>query len=125
MKSMGSLSSMAEMIPGFGKMKDKLPENLLGTQEEKMKKWKHIIDSLTQDEIENPELITKQTTRLGRIAKGSGVTTTEVRQLLKQYNMLKEFAGGAGAADMDLSGGAMSQKQMMKMAKKFGKKMKF
>jgi len=125
MKSMGSLSKMAEMVPGFSKMKDKLPENVLGTQEEKMKKWKHIIDSMTQEELENPEIITKKTTRLGRIAKGSGATTTEVRQLLKQYDMIKEFSKGAGSADMDMSGGAMSQKQMMKMAKKFGKKMKF
>jgi len=39
--------------------------------------------------------------------------------------MIKEFSKGAGSADMDMSGGAMSQKQMMKMAKKFGKKMKF
>lgn len=124
MKSMGSLSKISEMIPGFSKAKEKLPENILGTQEEKMKKWKHIIDSMTRQEIENPELLEKQTTRLGRIAKGSGATTTDIRQLLKQYKMIKEFAktGGEG---MDLESGQMSQKQMMKLAKKFGKKMKF
>jgi len=126
MAGIGSLSKMAEMIPGFNKAKTKLPENILGTQEEKMKKWKHIINAMTQEEIENPELITKQTTRLGRIAKGSGATTTEVRQLLKQYNMISEMSQGIGDMEgMDLEQGAMSQKQMMKMAKKFGKKMKF
>ena len=120
MKGMGSLSKIAEMIPGLGKAK--IPENLLGTQEDKMKKWQHIIDSMTDKEINHPEIIEKQTTRLGRIAKGSGTTTTDIRQLLKQYKMLKEMTQG-GMTEMDPSQG-MSQKQMMKLAKKFGKKMR-
>jgi signal recognition particle subunit SRP54 len=127
MSNMGSFSKMAEMIPGFSKLKTKMPENLMGQQEDKMKKFKHIINSMTQQEIENPELITKQTTRIGRIAKGSGATTTEVRQLIKQYNMIAEMAKNAG--DMDESEispeNMMNKKQMMKMAKKFGKKVKF
>ncbi len=123
MGGLGSFGKLAEMIPGFSGLKEKLPENILGTQEQKMKKWGHIINSMTEEEIENPEIIQKQTTRIGRIAKGSGATTTEVRQLLKQYDMLKEFAktGGEG---MDMQSGMMSQKQMMKLAKKFGKKMR-
>jgi len=126
MGGMGDLSKIAEMIPGFSKAKEKLPENILGGQEAKMKKWKHIINSMTDEEIKNPETITKQTTRLGRIAKGSGATTTEVRQLLKQYDMIKEMTkSGQGMSEQDLASGGMSQKQMMKLAKKFGKKMKF
>jgi signal recognition particle subunit SRP54 len=120
MKGMGSLSKIAEMIPGLGKAK--IPENLLGVQEDKMKKWEHAINSMTEEEVNNPEIIEKQTTRLGRIAKGSGTTTTEIRQLIKQYKMLKEMTQG-GMAEMDPSQG-LSQKQMMKMAKKFGKGMK-
>jgi signal recognition particle subunit SRP54 len=123
MQGMGSLSKIAEMIPGLGKAK--LPEDLLGTQEEKLKKWQHIIDSMTEEEINNPEIIEKQTTRLGRIAKGSGATTSDIRQLLKQYHLLKEFASGSGdLSDIDPSQG-LSQKQMMKLARKFGKKMRF
>jgi len=122
MQSMGSLSKIAEMIPGLGKAK--IPENLLGTQENKLKKWNHIIDSMTAEEINNPEIIEKQTTRLGRIAKGSGTTTTDIRQLLKQYKLLKEMATGTGdLSNIDPSQG-LSQKQMQKLAKKFGKKMK-
>ena len=121
MKSMGSLSKLAEMIPGFGKVK--IPDNLLGAQEDKIKKWQHAIDSMTQEEIENPELLEKQTSRLKRIANGSGTSTTDIRQLLKQYKMLKEFSSG-GMSDIDPSQG-LSQKQMQKLAKKFGKKLKF
>jgi signal recognition particle subunit SRP54 len=121
MGSMGSFDKILDMIPGINK--DKIPEGMLGAQEGKMKKWSHIIDSMTPQEIENPEIIEKQTTRLGRIAKGSGATTSEIRQLLKQYNLLKEFAKG-GMSESDLGAGGFSQKQMMKLAKKFGRKMR-
>ncbi len=56
-------------------------------KQEKMKKWNHIINSMTNEEINNPEIIEKQTTRLGRIAKGSGTTTSDIRQLIKQYKI--------------------------------------
>ncbi|MEK6860146.1 MAG: signal recognition particle receptor subunit alpha [Nanoarchaeota archaeon] len=123
MGNVGSMSKIIEMIPGLGKAK--IPEEMLGTQEDKLKKWQHAIDSMTEAEIENPEIIEKQTTRLGRIAKGSGTTTSDIRTMLKQYKLLKEFASGSGdLADIDPSKG-LNQKQMMKIAKKFGKKMKF
>jgi signal recognition particle subunit SRP54 len=123
MGGMGSLSKIAGMIPGMGKAK--IPDNLMDTQEEKMKKWEHLINSMTQEEIDNPEILEKETSRLSRIAKGSGATTSDVRQLLKQYKMLKELATGAGdLSSIDPSQG-LSQKQMQKLAKKFGKKMKF
>ena len=123
MQGMGNLSKIAEMIPGFGKAK--IPDNLLDTQEDKLKKWQHAIDSMTEEEINNPEIIEKQTTRLGRIAKGSGTKTTDIRQLLKQYKLLKELATGTGdLSNIDPSQG-LSQKQLQKLAKKFGKRMKF
>ena len=110
------------MIPGMKNAK--IPEGMLGTQEDKMKSWNHAINSMTEEEINHPELIEKQTNRLNRIAKGSGTTTTEIRQLLKQYKLLKEMTQGAGdMANIDPSQG-LNQKQMMKLAKKFGKKMR-
>jgi signal recognition particle subunit SRP54 len=122
MKSMGSMSKMLEMIPGLSKAK--IPDEMLGNQEEKMKKWGHLIDSMTQEEIDNPEILEKQNSRLQRIAKGSGTTTTDIRQLIKQYKLLKEMMAGTGdLADIDPSQG-MSQKQMQKLMKKFGKRMK-
>ena len=123
MSGMGSFSKLIGMIPGLGKAK--IPDNLLGTQEEKLKKWQHIINSMTKQEIDNPEIIEKQTSRLGRIAKGAGTTTTDVRQLIKQYKLLKDMATGmSDMSDFDPSQG-LSQKQMQKLAKKFGKKMRF
>ncbi len=121
MQSLGPLSKITEMIPGLGKAK--IPENMLGAQEDKLKKWQHAINSMTQEEIENPEVMEKQTSRLSRIAKGSGTSTSDIRQLIKQYKMLKEIASGGDLSNMDPSQG-LSQKQMMKLAKKFGRKMR-
>ena len=121
MSGMGSLSKIAEMIPGLGKAK--IPDNLLGTQEDKMKKWQHAIDSMTEEEINNPELLEKQTSRLSRIAKGSGTSTSDIRQLIKQYKLLKEMTEGGNMENFDPSQG-LNQKQMMKLARKFGKKMR-
>ena len=88
------------------------------------KKFKFAIDSMTPEEKNNPEILEKQTSRIQRIAKGSGIHTSDVRALIKQWKMLKEFAGMP--QDMDLSKGmaGISQKQLQKLAKKFGKKMR-
>lgn len=120
MQSMGSLSKIKELIPGFSKAK--IPDELLGNQEEKLKHWKSAINSMTKEEVENPEIMEKQTSRISRIAKGSGTSTTEIRQLIKQYKMIKELATSASSIG-DLSDPSqLSQKQLMKLAKKFGKK---
>ena len=121
MQNLGPLDKVMELIPGLGKAKEKIPENLLGTQEEKMKKWKYAIDSMTIHEKESPEILEKQTSRMQRIAKGAGITTSDVRSLIKQYKMIKEF--GKGGMPDDLSQG-FSQKQIQKLAKKFGRKIR-
>ncbi len=122
MQSIGPLGNIAKMIPGFGKAE--IPDNVLEGQEEKIKHWKYAIQSMTKEEKENPELLEKQTSRLQRIAKGSGTTTSEIRQLLKQYKMIKELAKGTKSFGDISDPSQLSQKQMMKLAKKFaGKKM--
>ena len=119
MENLGSFGKIKELIPGLGKAK--IPEELLGTQEEKVKNYRHIIKSMTKQEIENPEIIEKQTSRIQRIAKGSGCTTSDVRSLLKQFKLIKEMATGNLG---DIESGQLSQKQIQKLAKKFGKKIR-
>ena len=117
MNSLGGFEQIKSMIPGFSNVKIK-DTGMLENAQEKTKKWEHIIKSMTKEEKENPELLEKQTTRIARIASGAGVHGSDVRALLKQYKMLNE---------MMKSGKGFDQKQMMKMAKKFGKvkKMRF
>lgn len=117
MGSMGGLDKIKSMIPGLGSAK--IPDKMLGTQEEKIKKWEHIIKSMTPEEKENPEILKKQTSRISRVAKGSGTHTSEVRSLLKQYDMLNEMI--KSGTDLDMSHG-FSQKQIQKLIKKFGKR---
>jgi signal recognition particle subunit SRP54 len=96
MQKMGPLKQIANLIPGFGMMK--IPEELLEIQEEKMKAFRYIIDSMTREERRNPEII--NASRVKRIAKGSGRSEAEVRELLQQYNkfkkVMKMLGGKAG-----------------------------
>ena len=109
MSKMGPLSQIVEMIPGFGQLK--LPKEMLQVQEDKLKKWKISMSSFTKEELERPdELI--DSSRVERIAKGSGVPVSDVRDLIKQYKqskkMVKMFKGSKG--------------DMSKIMKKFGNK---
>jgi len=116
MESLGSMDKIMGMIPGMGKAK--IPEKQLNQQQEKLKRWKHAINSMTEEEIENPEILEKQTSRIQRVAHGSGTSTTEIRGLIKQYKILKEMMKSQSA----LEGGELDQKTLMKMAKKLGRK---
>lgn len=124
-KSMGSLGGFDKikgMIPGLGNAK--IPQGMLEGQEAKIAKWEHIIKSLTPEERDNPEILKKQTSRISRAAKGAGVSTSDIRSLLKQYDMLNEMIKTGGNLDMEKG---FDQKQLQKMMKKFGKmkKMRF
>ena len=112
MNKMGSMDKLLGMIPGMSAAK--IPKEALQKQEAKMKNWKSAISSMTETEIENPEILEKQTSRIARIAKGSGTTTTEIRELLKQYKMLKEMMG----MQSGMQDGNLDPKMMQKIAKK-------
>jgi len=122
MKKMGSLSKIMEMIPGMGQIK--LPKDMLKVQEGKLEKWKYIMNSCTKEELENPDIISA--TRIERIAKGSGTSAPDVRDLLKQYKqgkkMVKMLKGGSPEKMMQKmqKGQLKGMKGLMK-----GKKMKF
>lgn len=120
MQSMGPLNKIAEMIPGLGSVKTKMP-GMLDVQEAKMKRWKYAIDSMTPSERENPELL--NSSRIARISKGSNVPTNEIRELIKQYKVIKELISGASAKGMGLASGQIDQKTLQKLAKKFGRRM--
>ena len=122
MQSMGSLSKITSLIPGFSKAK--IPEEMLGSQENKIKKWKNIIDSMTPEEIDNPAVLDKQKSRISRIAHGAGSTVSDVKALLKQYDLIKEFSSGGMGGMEGLESGQLSREQMQKIAKKFGKKVR-
>ncbi|MFH1072630.1 MAG: signal recognition particle protein Srp54 [Nanoarchaeota archaeon] len=107
MKKMGPLSKVVNLIPGFGDLK--IPQDMLKVQEGKLENWRILMDSMTKEELEDPEIITAS--RIERISKGSGMSTNELRSLLKQYRqsrkIMKMFKG--------------SEKNMEKMVQKLQK----
>ena len=122
MSQLGGFDKIKSMIPGLGKAK--IPENALENQEAKVAKWEHILKSMTPEEKENPDLFEKQPSRITRVASGAGVNKTDIKSLLKQYALLRDMIKGGIGEDMSQG---ISQKQMQKLMKKFGKvkKMKF
>ena len=48
------------------------------------------MQSMSKKELEEPDLMFNRK-RIERVAKGSGVTSTEVRELLKQYRQSKKM----------------------------------
>lgn len=86
LQSMGPLSKLTSMLPAIGL---KLSDELLAQQEKKLKAYKVIIQSMTKEERENPEII--NSSRIARIAKGSGRSEQEVRELLNNFNQMKKM----------------------------------
>ncbi len=116
MGAMGGFGKLKSMIPGMNSAK--VTDDMLEGQESKIKRWEHIVKSMTPHERENPEVFEKETSRISRVSQGAGVNNSDIRALLKQYKMLKEMI--KESASMDPSQG-FNQKQMQKMMKKFGK----
>lgn len=109
MSKMGPLGKIMEMIPGMGQLQ--MPKETLQVQEGKLKAWKHIMNSMTKEELEDPEIINAN--RMERIAKGSGHEISEVRELLKQYReskkLIKMLKGGSPEKLMKKFKGKMPQ----------------
>lgn len=95
MNKMGGISSVLNMLPGFGgKMKE-----IEGMIDEKaMDRTKSIILSMTPQERSNPAIL--NVSRKNRIARGAGVDISEVNRLVKQFEqsrkMMKQMPGLMG-----------------------------
>jgi signal recognition particle subunit SRP54 len=103
MNRMGPLDQVMDMIPGLGGgIKDQLPDDAMDVTEERMRDFDVVMDSMTEDELENPRQIGQS--RIKRIARGSGKPEERIRELLQQHKMmeqtLKQFQG-MGDADME------------------------
>ncbi len=106
MKKMGPLNKLIELVPGMGSVN--IPKELIKNQEGKIEKWKYMMDSMTKEELEDPEIITGS--RIERVSKGSGVPSTELRSMLKQYRQSKKL--------MKMMKGTGSEKDVKKLMQK-------
>ncbi len=85
-KKMGPIGQLAEMLPGMGKLANRLPD---GAQEAHMQKVEAIVLSMTREERQNPSIIGGS--RRKRIAAGSGTRTSDVNQLLNQFQQMQKL----------------------------------
>ena len=88
----GSLQSLMETMPGLSGM---VKEDQLEQMEDRIDKWRYIIQSMNKKEKADPDLL--NASRIKRIARGSGWPEHEVKELLKNYknskNMMKASKG--------------------------------
>lgn len=77
---MGPLNKILDLLPFGGSLKNS-PE--IELQQEKLFRYRVIMDSMTDEEQENPRIIKAE--RIRRIARGAGMPPSYVRELLKQY----------------------------------------
>jgi signal recognition particle subunit SRP54 len=83
-KKMGNMKDLIGMIPGM-----KQAMKGVDIDDNSFKPIEAIIRSMTNEERENPDIISGS--RKNRIAKGSGRTVQEVNNLLKQFNDMRKL----------------------------------
>ncbi len=103
---MGPLKQVLSMLP-LGGME--VPSEAVDVTSTKMERYRVIMDSMTSTELDDPTVLNGS--RVQRIARGSGATLEEVRELIKYYKMMKRTF-------KSLKGG---EKGMQRLMKKFGR----
>ena len=92
LRKMGSLKSMLAMMPGAGQMRQQL-DNI---DEKEIDRTEAIIRSMTPVERQNPKVLNGS--RRTRIARGSGMSVTDVNSLVNRFEqaakMMKTVAKG-------------------------------
>src|SRR3712207_7036077 len=92
LRGAGSIKKMIGMLPGMGGMKEQL-DNF---DEREIVRTEAIIQSMTKAERQNHKILNGS--RRLRIARGSGVTVTEVNQLIQRFEqaakMMRTVARG-------------------------------
>jgi len=84
-RKMGPLKKLIGMVPGG----INVPDDAMETAEHKLDSWRVIIQSMTKKEIEEPKLV--DSSRARRIARGSGTSDKEVKEMINQYFMVKKM----------------------------------
>lgn len=89
MEKIGPLEKIVEMLP----LPSKVDKKELEKAKVQMKKWKAIIQSMTPEERQNPKLL--NSSRIKRIAIGSGTTERDVKELLEAFEKGKTLVKSA------------------------------
>lgn len=123
-KKMGSLGKVLGMLPGMGEMKSQIDQ----IDDRELDRVAAIIQSMTPGERRDPKILNGS--RRARIAKGAGVTVTEVNGLVDRFTqaqkMMRQMGKGGvpglpGMPGLPGFGGSKKSKGKMAKASKPGK----
>ena len=103
LSGMGPLGKVLDMLPGFS-MKAKMKNEQMEATQRQFEKFKVIMSSMTEHEMENPGEI--KSSRIRRISRGAGVDPSEVKALLQYYETSKKTMKG-------LAGNKKMQRKLM------------
>jgi signal recognition particle subunit SRP54 len=103
MRQLGPMKKVMEMLP-FGQ---KIPQDIMQMQEQKLKKFKIAMDSMTDEEMQDPDLLKHD--RIERISKGAGIAPEDVKELIAYYKKMKKMMKTMG-----------NERKMRRMMEKFG-----
>jgi signal recognition particle subunit SRP54 len=99
---MGPLKQIMSMLPLGGA---DVPSEAIDVTSTKMARYRVIMDSMTAQELDDPNLIGGS--RIHRIARGAGSSPDEVRELLKYYRLMQRALKG-------MRGGKFNLQRMMR-----------
>ncbi len=91
-KKAGSFQGLLENMPGLSGM---VKEDQIDKMEDRVETWRYIIQSMNKNEKSDPDIL--NASRIKRIARGSGSSEHDVKELMKNYknskNMMKASKG--------------------------------
>jgi len=88
LRKLGPLENILGMLPGMGNLKD------FSVDEKQMKRVEAIVLSMTLDERTHPDILNAR--RRQRIARGSGVSVTEVNDLINRFGQMRKMMKSMG-----------------------------
>jgi signal recognition particle subunit SRP54 len=108
MNKMGPIKQIMQMLP-MGGLGIELSDKEFQATRDRLDKYKVIMDSMTEKELEEPKIITAN--RIKRISMGSGTSPDLVRELLKSHQAMQRAIKGMK--------GGMGKMNMKRLMKKF------
>ena len=96
LKNMGSFGGLMKLIPGM----NKLGSGDLEKGEAQLKRTEAMINSMTKEERQNPELLAKSPSRRRRIARGSGHKERDIGKLVTDFTRMRTMMQQMGQGGM-------------------------
>lgn len=100
LKTMGSLGGIAKLIPGM----NKISGSQLEQGEAQMKRAESMINSMTLQERQNPDLLAGSPSRRKRIARGSGLSLNDVSKLVSDFQKMRSLMQQMGQGNFGMPG---------------------